>query len=218
MAEARYVQPDMTLMRKAYARWAPVYDLVYDGITAPARRDAVSAALACGRDILEVGVGTGLSLGDYPVNARITGVDLSAHMLKRAVEKAKKNDWSHVKLLAVMDACRLGFADATFDAVVAQFLITLVPAPEGALDEMLRVLKPGGEIVLANHFGVPDGPIARVEEAVAPLASRLGWSSAFKAERIESWAKSRGDVEVLSLTPAFPLGFFKVLRLRKAKA
>ncbi|MBS7696546.1 MULTISPECIES: methyltransferase domain-containing protein [unclassified Chelatococcus] len=215
MAEVRYAQPDMTLMRKAYARWAPVYDLVYDGITAPARRDAVDAALSCGRDILEVGVGTGLSLGDYPVNARITGVDLSAHMLKRAVEKARKNHWSHVKLLAVMDACRLGFADATFDAVVAQFLITLVPHPEAALDEMLRVLRPGGEIVLANHFGVPDGPVARVEEAVAPLASRLGWSSAFKARRIEDWAKARGDVELLSLTPAFPLGFFKVLRLRK---
>jgi phosphatidylethanolamine/phosphatidyl-N-methylethanolamine N-methyltransferase len=215
MAEVRYVQPDMTVMRKAYARWAPVYDLVYDGITAPARRDAVAAALACGREVLEVGVGTGLSLGDYPVNARVTGVDLSEHMLQRAVEKVARHRWSQVKLLAVMDACRLGFADATFDAVVAQFLITLVPHPEAALDEMLRVLRPGGEIVLANHFGAAEGPIARVEETVAPLASRLGWSSDFKASRVENWAKDRGDVEVLSLRPAFPLGFFKVLRLRK---
>ena len=84
MAAADIKGPDTASMRKAYARWAPVYDLIYDKLTAPARLRAVSATLACGTRILEVGVGTGLSLDDYPENARLTGVDLSEHMLRRA--------------------------------------------------------------------------------------------------------------------------------------
>ena len=144
------------------------------------------------------------------------GVDLSQDMLRRAGDKVRRRGLSHVKGLQVMDVCRLGYADATFDAVVAQFLITLVPDPEGALTEFLRVLRPGGEIVLANHFGQADGNVARVETLVAPLCSRIGWSSDFKAGRIEAWARRTGGVEVLGLTPTFPGGFFKILRMRKA--
>src|SRR6516225_146127 len=98
-------------MRKAYDKWAPIYDLVYDGLTAPARRSAVRAALTNGRRILEVGVGTGLSLGDYPRETEIYGVDLSYAMLTRARDKMERRRLRHVKLLAAMDACRLGFAD-----------------------------------------------------------------------------------------------------------
>lgn len=207
--------PDTTLMRKAYARWAPIYDFVYDGLTASARQTAVEAALACGNNILEAGVGTGLSLGDYPATAKVTGFDLSEHMLKRAASKVRKHKLDHVQMLTVMDACNLGFPDASFDAVVAQFVITLVPQPERALDEFLRVLRPGGEIILANHFGAADGPIARCEEAIAPAMAKLGWSSAFKTSRVEAWAEQRGNVAVIDVRPAFPLGFFKVARLRK---
>ncbi|MFC0217346.1 phosphatidylethanolamine/phosphatidyl-N-methylethanolamine N-methyltransferase [Pseudochelatococcus lubricantis] len=207
--------PDTSLMRKAYARWAPIYDIVYDGLTASARRDAVAAALACGNKVLEAGVGTGLSLGDYPAQANVIGFDISEHMLLRAQDKVAKHKLSHVRLLTVMDACRLGFPDAAFDAVVAQFLITLVPHPERALDEFLRVLRPGGEIILANHFGVDDGPIARAEEAVAPAVRKLGWSSAFKTRRIETWAEQHPAASLVEVRPAFPLGFFKIIRVRK---
>ncbi|MFE1601902.1 class I SAM-dependent methyltransferase [Methylobacterium sp. ID0610] len=215
LSEPRAGGPTTALMRKAYARWAPVYDVVYDKLTEPAARDAVTVAMANGPRILEAGVGTGLSLGYYPASCELYGVDLSQDMLKRAAQKVRRRGLAHVKGLQVMDVCRLGYADATFDAVVAQFLITLVPDPEGALDEFLRVLRPGGEIVLANHFGQADGAMARVEEIVAPLCSKIGWSSDFKAARIEAWAARRG-VAVMGLRPTFPGGFFKIMRLRKA--
>ncbi len=149
--------PTTALMRKAYARWAPVYDVVYDKLTEPAARAAVQAAVAHGPRVLEAGVGTGLSLGYYPRDSFVCGVDLSEDMLKRAGRKVARRGLTHVKGLQVMDVCRLGYADASFDAVVAQFLITLVPDPEAALTEFLRVVRPGGGIVLANHFGQSSG-------------------------------------------------------------
>ncbi|KQP24711.1 SAM-dependent methyltransferase [Methylobacterium sp. Leaf102] len=214
LSEPREAGPSTALMRKAYARWAPVYDVVYDKLTEPAARDAVEAAVACGPRILEAGVGTGLSLGYYPRTSFVCGVDLSEDMLKRARAKVLRRGLTHVRGLQVMDVCRLGYADASFDAVVAQFLITLVPDPEGALSEFLRVVRPGGEIVLANHFGQTDGPMAKVEEIVAPLCTKIGWSSDFKSTRIEAWARTNG-VEFIGVAPTFPGGFFKILRMRK---
>jgi phosphatidylethanolamine/phosphatidyl-N-methylethanolamine N-methyltransferase len=207
-------QPNTARMRKAYQRWAPVYDIVYDKLTEPAARAAVVAVEACGPKILEVGVGTGLSLGYYSPSTEVHGIDLSADMLERARAKVARRGLRHVKSLDVMDATHLSFPDASFDAVTAQFLITLVPNPEKALDEMVRVLRPGGEIVLVNHFGQDAGPLARIEEKVAPFCAKIGWSSDFKASRIVTWARSRG-LEPLPLRPVFPGGFFKVLRLRK---
>jgi phosphatidylethanolamine/phosphatidyl-N-methylethanolamine N-methyltransferase len=210
--------PTTALMRKAYARWAPIYDVVYDRLTEPAARCAVEAAMACGPRILEAGVGTGLSLGYYRPQVEVHGVDLSEDMLRRARAKVLRRGLTHVRSLQVMDVCRLGYADATFDAVTAQFLITLVPSPEQALTEFARVLKPGGEIILANHFGQATGPIARVEEVVAPLCSRIGWSSDFKVARIDRWARAAGLAEIVEVRPVFPGGFFKIMRIRKAAA
>lgn len=206
--------PTTALMRKAYARWAPVYDVVYDKLTEPAARAAVEAAVAHGPRVLEAGVGTGLSLGYYPRGAYVCGVDLSEDMLKRARQKVARRGLTHVRGLQVMDVCRLGYADASFDAVVAQFLITLVPDPEAALSEFLRVVRPGGGIVLANHFGQTDGPVARMEEALAPFCTRIGWSSDFKSTRIQAWAERHG-VEFVGVAPTFPGGFFKILKMRK---
>ncbi len=120
-----------------------------------------------------------------------------------------------MKSLQVMDVTRLGFPNETFDAVTAQFIITLVPEPETALDEFMRVLKPGGEIVLANHWGQPSGPIAALEELASPLAKAIGWSSAFKASRVENWARRTGRMEVVELRSLFPSGFFKLMRIKK---
>jgi phosphatidylethanolamine/phosphatidyl-N-methylethanolamine N-methyltransferase len=207
--------PTTALMQKAYARWAPVYDVVYDKLTEPAARAAVNAAMACGPKVLEAGVGTGLALGYYPAHAEVYGVDLSEDMLRRAKEKVERRGLQHVKSLQVMDVTRIGFKDASFDAVTAQFLITLVPRPESALDEFARVLKPGGEIVLVNHFGQAGGPIARLEEIAAPLVKRIGWSSDFKASRVEAWARGYGGMDVVGLWPVFPAGFFRIMRMRK---
>jgi phosphatidylethanolamine/phosphatidyl-N-methylethanolamine N-methyltransferase len=203
------------LMRKAYARWAPIYDVVYDKLTEPAARAAVNAAMACGPRVLEAGVGTGLALGYYPAHAEVYGVDLSEDMLRRAQEKVDRRGLRHVKSLQVMDVTRLNFPDEMFDAVTAQFLITLVPSPEKALTEFARVLRPGGEIILANHFGQPSGLVAKLEELASPLASAIGWSSDFKTSRVETWARSRGGMDVVELKSLFPVGFFKLMRLRK---
>ncbi|MBZ6076513.1 class I SAM-dependent methyltransferase [Microvirga puerhi] len=208
--------PTTAPMRKAYARWAPIYDIVYDKLTEPAARAAVNAAVACGPRVLEAGVGTGLALGYYPAHAEVHGVDLSEDMLRRAQEKVEKRGLTHVKSLQVMDVTHLSFADETFDAVTAQFIITLVPEPEVALSEFARVLKPGGEIVLANHFGQASGPIAALEELASPIAKAIGWSSAFKASRVEAWARSTGRMEVVELKSLFPAGFFKLMRIRKS--
>lgn len=207
--------PTTALMRKAYARWAPIYDIVYDKLTEPAARAAVKAARACGPRVLEAGVGTGLALGYYPEGTELYGVDLSEDMLRRAQDKVRKRGLGHVKSLQVMDVTRLGFPDEMFDAVTAQFLITLVPEPERALDEFARVLRPGGEIVLVNHFGQEAGPLAKAEEVVAPLVSAIGWSSDFKAARVDAWARATGRMDVVELKPVFPVGFFKLMRIRK---
>jgi phosphatidylethanolamine/phosphatidyl-N-methylethanolamine N-methyltransferase len=202
-------------MRRAYARWAPVYDVVYDKLTEPAARAAVEAAMACGPRVLEAGVGTGLSLGYYPRHAEVYGIDLSADMLRRAQDKVDRKGLSHVKALRVGDAMKLDFEDESFDAVTAQFIITLVPDLDRALDEFARVLRPGGEIVLANHFGQPGGPLATLEELAAPLAKAIGWSSSFKAARVEDWARRTGSMEVMEMSPLPPFGFFKLMRIRK---
>lgn len=207
----------LSTMTKAYAKWAPFYDAVYARILRAGRLEAVRAALEAGRDILEVGVGTGLSLGDYPATHRVVGIDLSKAMLDRAAEKTRNGNLAAVTGLAVMDACRLGFKDHAFDAVVAQYVITLVPDAEGALDEFARVLKPGGEIVLVNHLGTAGGPIAALEGLVAPLAKKVGWSSEFKLARIAAWA-ARAGFEVTSVKRVAPVGFFTVIRLTDRRA
>ena len=207
------VQYDLEGQKRVYERWAPFYDRVYHKLLSDAHRRTALAAAACGPDILEVGVGTGLVLRYYPAGARVVGVDLSEPMLRKAQEKAAA--LPAVTGLASMDACRLGFPDARFDAVAVPFVITLVPDPEGALDECARVLRPGGEIVISSKLSRDAGSVAAVEEAIAPLMKRVGWSSAFKISRVEAWARRRGDLEVVEVAPLFPAGFFKLMRLRK---
>lgn len=205
---------DLSTNVKAYQRWAPYYDKVYTGLLRAARSRAVSAAVDCGNEILEVGVGTGLSLPEYPAHVAVSGCDLSEPMLARAQEKIAAHDLKNIRGLCVMDACHLGFPDQSFDAVVAQFLLTLVPNPEQALDAFARVLKPGGEIIIANHIGAESGPMAMFEKWAAPVARMLGWRADFPLQRIRDWAAHSGFV-VVSAEKVWPLGYFMVIRLRR---
>lgn len=208
---------ELSTITRAYAKWAPFYDAVYSRILMQGRTEAVRAAMACGSDILEVGVGTGLSLEDYPVGYSVTGIDLSKPMLDRAADKIRDKNLTNVTGLCVMDACRLGFRDGSFDAVVGQYMITLVPDAEAALDEFARVVKPGGEIVLVNHIGAEKGLVAMLERAVAPLAKRVGWRSEFQLGRIRAWAESAGFAVVAAKRVGFA-GFFTVVRLKDRRA
>jgi phosphatidylethanolamine/phosphatidyl-N-methylethanolamine N-methyltransferase len=205
------VSHDLEVQKRVYATWAKFYDKIYLRMLARAQREAVAAACACGPDILEIGVGTGLTLPYFTPETRVVGADLSLDMLKVASRKVASGALTHVRGLMVMDACRLGFAAERFDAVTAQFVITLVPDPELALTEMDRVLKPGGEIVISSRL-VDDGSLfAPVWAALAPVSKAIGWSSDFKVSRLTDWAARSGRYETVHVGS----GYFKVVRLRK---
>jgi len=203
---------DKDTVAKAYARWAPVYDFVFGAVFERGRKAAIAAAERIGGRILEVGVGTGLSLPEYAWTNRLVGVDLSAPMLRKAKERVAEHRLTNVDGLAVMDAQHLGFQDGAFDVVVAQYVITAVPDPEATLDEFARVLKPGGEIVLINHLGAETGLRAWFEGVFAPLARRLGWRPEFRWERLARWAQAHGGVKVIERRPMPPLGHFSLIR------
>src|SRR3954454_1446607 len=170
---------DRATIEKAYARWAPIYDLVFGKVFERGRRASIAAAERVGGRILEVGVGTGISLPDYARSNRLVGIDISAPMLRKAAERVAEYGLANVEALAVMDAKHLAFPDDFFDVVVAQYVITAVPDPEATLDEFARVLRPGGEIILVNHIGAAGGPRKVCELAFARLARRLGWRPEF---------------------------------------
>jgi phosphatidylethanolamine/phosphatidyl-N-methylethanolamine N-methyltransferase len=207
---------DKAGIAKAYARWAPIYDLVFGAVFERGRKASIAAAERVGGRILEVGVGTGLSLPDYAWSNRLIGVDLSAPMLRKAKTRVLQHKLTNVEGLAVMDAQHLGFADAVFDVVVAQYVITAVPDPETTLDEFARVIRPGGEIVLVNHLGAEQGLRAILEGWFAPLARRLGWRPEFRWERLANWAARHGGVRIVERRPMPPLGHFSLIRFAKA--
>jgi phosphatidylethanolamine/phosphatidyl-N-methylethanolamine N-methyltransferase len=209
---------DRDAIAKAYARWAPVYDLVFGSVFERGRKAAIAAAEQIGGRILEVGVGTGMSLPDYARMHRLFGVDISEPMLRKAQARVNEHRLTNVETLAVMDAEQLGFPDDYFDVVVAQYVITAVPDPEATLDEFARVTRPGGEIVLVNHIGVEAGPRRVFEECFAPLARRLGWRPEFPFARLRAWVEHRPGLRVVERRPMPPLGHFSLIRFGKEKA
>jgi len=202
-------------VERAYDRWAPVYDLVFGPVFERGRRAAVLAAERIGGRILEVGVGTGISLPDYSAVNRIVGVDISAAMLDKARERVTELGLDHVEALEVMDAERLNFADNSFDVVVAQYVVTAVPHPEAALDEFERVLRPGGEIVILSRVGAEAGPRKKVEQWVAPAALKLGWRTEFPWQRYARWAAGSPRAYLIERRPMPPLGHFSLIRFGK---
>jgi len=206
---------DKQTVEKAYARWAPVYDLVFDKVMAAGRHAAAAAAMRVGPRIADVGIGTGLELRYFAPTTEIVGVDLSEPMLRKAQERARDGSLRHLTGLCVMDAARLGFADAAFDAVVAPYVITVVPHPEETLDELLRIVRPGGEVVLVNHISAESGPRAAFERWLARQTRHLGWRPEFPWDRIEDWYRGRADVELAERRTVGVFGLFTLVRLRK---
>ncbi len=134
---------DRETVEQAYDRWAPVYDLVFGGVFSKGRKAAIQATNKIGGRVLEVGVGTGISLPQYAPHLRIFGTDISEAMLQKAKKRVDELKLKNVEGLAVMDAEKLEFPDNSFDVVMAQYVVTAVPNPEAALDEFARVLRPG---------------------------------------------------------------------------
>ena len=207
---------DRAGVTKAYDRWAPIYDLVFGKVFEHGRQSTIAEANRIGGRILDVGVGTGLSLSDYSRGAKLCGVDISESMLRKAQQRVRAMALSNVETLAVMDAKALAFRDGSFDAVVAQYVITAVPDPEATLNNFVRVLKPGGELILVNHIGAESGPRRAFELAFAPLARRLGWRPEFPWARLADWAATHGGVTLAERRPMPPMGHFSLIRYRKS--
>ena len=166
--------------------------------------------------MLDVGVGTGLELPMFDSNVRLVGIDLSDPMLEIARNRVARQNLANVEDLRVMDAMNLEFEDGAFDAVVAPYVVTTVPDPRRTLEEMARVVRPGGEIVIVNHIGADTGPIAAIEALMERRAEKLGWRPQFPWSVIGDWIDARPDLALLERRRLSPLGLFTLARIHKS--
>jgi phosphatidylethanolamine/phosphatidyl-N-methylethanolamine N-methyltransferase len=161
-----------------YDKLAKVYDLTFGPTLHPGRLQAIQRMGITGEDrVLEVGVGTGINLSLYPRDAAVIGIDFSSSMLEKARERAVRKDVPHSLRLLQMDAADLKFADDTFDIVYAPYLISVVPDPVKVAQEMRRVCRPGGRIVILNHFLSPGPILSRLERSISPFTIHIGFKS-----------------------------------------
>lgn len=200
---------ELDAVKSSYRRWAPIYDNTFGRITRMGRHRAVEAINASNGRVLEVGVGTGLSLSRYATHLEVTGIDYSEEMLARAQRRVEAEGLRHVRELRQMDARVLDFPDGYFDTVVAMYLVSVVPEPERVMAEIARVCKPGGQVIIVNHFARETGVLAMLERGFAPLASWLGWHSDFPKARILGEA-------ALEVAEERPMGLFTFIRMHKA--
>jgi phosphatidylethanolamine/phosphatidyl-N-methylethanolamine N-methyltransferase len=215
MSTLTHTDLDTATVTKAYARWAPVYDLVFGAVFERGRHAAIDAAERVGGRILEVGVGTGISLPQYSRACKICGIDISRPMLRKAQERVTEFGLTNVEGLWVMDAEHLSFPDASFNVIVAQYVITTVPNPEATLDEFARVLKPGGEIVLVSRVGAEAGLRRSLEHWFQPAARKLGWRTEFSFERYAQWASRTAGMSLVERRAMPPFGHFSLIRFVK---
>lgn len=206
---------DHTHVEEAYARWAPFYDAVFAAVMKPGRLAAAAAASGPGRRVLDVGVGTGLELPMFDAATRLIGVDLSEPMLRIAQKRVSEARLANVEGLALGDAMNLPFPDAAFDCAVAPYVLTVVPDPHATLDEIARVVRPGGEIVLVNHIGAERGPIAWIEAAMGKASARLGWRPEFPWAVLGDWIDRRSDISLTERRKLAPLGLFTLARMKR---
>lgn len=205
---------NLSTVRDAYRRWAPVYDSTFGVVAAAGRRNAVELINQRRGNVLEVGVGTGLSLSHYAPYLKVTGIDLSPEMLEKARERVAKDGLLNVEGLYEMDAAHLDFADDSFNTVVAMFVMTVVPDPDRVMAELERVCAPGGEVMVVNHFSQHHGARGWVERKMAPFADRLGWHPIFPMERVMGRAK----LSLIERRSLWPMGLFTLIRFRKLKS
>ncbi len=199
-------------VQTSYRRWAPIYDRTFGAITNVGRQRAVAHINGRSGTVLEVGVGTGLSLRHYKADLAVTGIDFSHDMLAKAEEKVASHGLSQVTELRQMDARELDFPDASFDTVAAMHVLSVVPEPERVMGEIARVLKPGGQVVITNHFKRETGFLALVERVTAPLENVLGWHSDFEMERV----LCQDSLSIAQQSKLPPMGMMTFLVLQKA--
>jgi phosphatidylethanolamine/phosphatidyl-N-methylethanolamine N-methyltransferase len=185
--QRKRIQVEAERIQRTYSHYAGVYDLVFDRILQPGRRKSVEVLRPeADEQVLEIGIGTGLSIPYYPTHCSITGIDLSAPMLREA---EKKHDDSYPGLdldLVQMDAGRLEFPDARFHCILASYVLSTVPDARKVLDEMVRVALPGARVVIVNHFRSSFPPVAGCERLLRPLSWMLGFRLDLPLEVVSS--------------------------------
>ena len=205
---------DLDAILKSYRRYARGYDLYFGALFQPGRR-AVVERMHCrpGDRILEVGVGTGLSLPLYPPTVQVTGVDISPEMLARAMARAHRHDLGHVTLRC-LDAAHMDFPDDCFDKVVAMYVVSVAPDPVRLVNEMRRVCRPRGEIYIVNHFHHANALVGGVERLAAPLSRLMGFHPDFSLEQF----LGETGLAIVEQTPVNLFGYWTLLRAYNDKA
>ena len=198
-------------VRSAYKRWAPVYDATFGKLVTGGVKETVAVANRFSGRLLEAGVGTGLALPHYGPQLKVTGIDLSADMLKRARERVTKLKRQNIEALLEMDATQLEFPDGHFDVCVAMYVLTVVPDPARVMQELARVTKPGGTIIVVNHFSVTSGLRGAIEKSMARHSRKLGWRPEFPIDTVLACERMR----LVSLRVVKPMGFFTLLEFRR---
>jgi phosphatidylethanolamine/phosphatidyl-N-methylethanolamine N-methyltransferase len=211
-SSAAIAQMDEDAVRLAYKRWAPVYDHTFGRVAGEGRKHAVEVINQSSGRVLEVGVGTGLSLPSYKPSLDIVGIDLSPEMLDKARERMAEEALENVSGLYEMDASNLTFADNSFDTVVAMFVMTVVPEPEKVMRELARTCKPGGEVMLVNHFSTDEGVRGWVERRMAPFGDKIGWRPVFDVDRVMVCP----ELQLFEKRSLRPWGIFTMMRFRKS--
>lgn len=199
---------------RTYRLFSHSYDLVFGPVFHPGRKEAVCIANdGPGQRILEVGVGTGLSLPHFRRDAEVTGIDVSAEMLAKARRRVERLGLRHVKALVEMDAENMTFADNSFDVVLALYVASVVPNPARFAAEMRRVCRAGGAIVIVNHFASGSGAMRFIEKRLAPLAGRIGFHADFPLDTFLADSK----LDVRDIRPSNLFGYWKLLRCVNGK-
>ncbi len=167
-----------------YYEFSHFYDAFFGRVFFP----RIARVIRClgiepGARILEIGVGTGLSLEAYPPHSQVTGIDLAPDMLEKAQDRIDRNGWRHIAL-EQGDALALRFPDDSFDYVMAFHVVSVVPDATRLMAEAQRVCRPGGRIVIINHFRSEKRPVARLQQSIDPMTRRLGWTTSLKLRDI----------------------------------
>ncbi len=200
---------------RTYRLFSGSYDVVFGPVFHPGRKEAVRIANdRPGQRILEVGVGTGLSLPHFRRDSQVTGVDISEEMLAKARRRVEQKTLDHVEGLYVMDAEHLEFEDNSFDAVLALYVASVVPSPARFAAEMRRVCIPGGTIVLVNHFTSDNWALRWMERRLAHLARHIGFHADFP---LDTFLRDSG-LTPREIRPSNLLGYWRLLRCLNQKS
>lgn len=205
---------DIRNIEQTYRRYARFYDFCFGAVFQPGRK-AIVDRMDCGpgEQILEVGVGTGLSLPLYPEYVSVTGIDISRDMLDQAEARKKRRGLDNVVRLALMDAEDMEFEDDSFDKVVAMYVASVVPYPERLVNEMRRVCKPNGRIIFVNHFHSRNPLVGSIESLLAPLSKQLGFRPDFSLERFIG----ETGLDAMNMHPVNVFNFCTMLEARNNK-